>query len=130
MSDAYAFARDRVAATIAKWTTGTVTLTRSMPGTPDPSTPWIPAAPTLTVYTLDARVDGVIAEYVNDTTIVATDQMVIASPKARDAGGNVVDIEPRQSDTLVVDGSARVIKQIKALPAAGPAAMFHIIIGS
>lgn len=130
MSDPYAFARGRVAATIAKWTTGTVTLTRSTPGAVDPTEPWVVPTPTQDVYTLDARVDGVIAEYVNDTTIVATDEMVIASPKARDAGGNVVDIEPRQSDVLQVDGAARVIKQIKAIPAAGLTAMFHIIIAS
>lgn len=130
MSDAYAYARERVAATLSRMNAGIVTLTRSTPGTPDPATPWIPGTPTTTTYTLDARVDGVIAEYVNDTTIVATDQMVIASPKARDAGGDVVDIEPRQSDTLAVDGSVRVIKQIKAVPASGPAAMFHIVIAS
>lgn len=130
MSDAYAFARDRVAAIIEQWNSGTITLTRSTPGVDDPAAPWIVPPPTLTVYTLNARVDGVIAEYVNDTTIAATDQMVIASPKARDAGGNVVDIEPLQSDTLTVDGSARVIKQIKAVPASGPPALFHIIIAS
>jgi len=130
MSDAYDFARGRVAATLNKWSVGTVTLTRSTPGTPDPSTPWIPGTPTTATYTLDARVDGVIAEYVNDTTILATDEMVIASPKARDVDGNVVDLEPRQSDTLQVDGSTRVIKQIKAVPASGQAAVFHIIVAS
>ncbi len=130
MTDPYASKRARVAAKIKLWSTGTVTLTRSTPGTPDPSTPWIPGTPTTATYTLDARVDGVIAEYVNDTTILATDEMVIASPKARDADGNVVDLEPRQSDTLAVDGAARVIKQIKAVPASGQAAMFHIIVAS
>jgi len=137
MADAYAYVRGRVARRIKQWSTGTVTLTRSTPGERDAEKPWLVPTATLDVYALDARVDGVIAEYVNDTTIFATDEMVIASPKARHtlsdgeaADGAISDIEPRMSDTLQIDGATRIVKQIKALPAAGQAAMFHIVIAS
>lgn len=110
--------------------TGAVTLTRSTPSTPDPSTPQTPGAPSLDIFTLSARVDGVAAEFINGTTIVATDRMVIASPKATDSTGAVVDIVPRISDVVTIDGAVKVIKKIEAVPAAGPAARFHIFIAS
>lgn len=129
MVDLYASKRRRVARLIERWSTGVVTLTRSVNAEPAPETPWLPGAATTTVYTLNARVDGVIADYVNGTTILATDRMVIASPKAS-LGDEVVDIEPRASDTLAIDGEEVTIKEVKAIPAAGPAAMFHIVIAS
>lgn len=128
MVDVYAHKRRRVARMIKRWSTGTVTLTRSIPATPSAQTPWVPGT-TLSVYTLDARVDGVNAEYINGTTILATDRMVIASPEALLAG-EVVSIEPRSSDVLSIDGDEVVIKEVKAIPAAGLAALFHIVIAS
>lgn len=105
MVNRYDYYRGRVAAKLKEFNTGTVTLTRGA-----------------TTYTLDARVDGVIAEYLADTTIRGTDRMLIVSPSA--------GIVPRLTDTISIDGKAAVVKQIKAVPAAGAAAMFHIIIGS
>lgn len=114
---------------INRYGTGTVTLTRSTPGTPDPSTPWIPGAPTTAVYTLAARVDGVVADQVDGTTILATDLMVIASPKATLAGASV-DIVPQISDTLSIDGVTKVIKKIEQVPAAGAAVRYHLFVAS
>ena len=51
-------------------------------GTPDPTEPWIPGQPTLTVYELDARINGVSEEYGTEVTVEGADQLVIASPKA------------------------------------------------
>jgi hypothetical protein len=137
MVDRYAFARRRVDRAIRRWSTGTVTLTRETPAADDPTKPWLQGEPTLDVYALDARVDGVLADYIDGTTVVASDEMAIASPKARHtlhdgeaADGAVVEIEPRMSDTLQVDGEERAVKAIRAIPAAGPAAMFHIIIAA
>lgn len=137
MTDRYAAKRRRVAARLRQWSTGTVTLTRTTPGAPDVSKPWIPGEATLDVYALDARVDGVAAEYVNGTTILASDLMVIASPKAThtlsggvSAGDVAVSIVPRQSDTLQIDGVPKTIKKIEAVPAAGLAARFHIFVAS
>jgi hypothetical protein len=130
MSDPYAAKRARVAAIIKKWKTGTVTLTRSTLGTPDPEEPWVPGVPTTVVYTLDARVDGVSADYVDEDTILSTDEMVIASPEATDPDGTVVDIEPQMDDALHIDGALRAIKKIEQVPSAGPPARFHIFIAS
>jgi hypothetical protein len=119
-----------VARQIKRYGSGTVTLTRSTPGTPDPATPWTPGAPTLAVYTLDARVDGVTDDDLKDTSIVATDLVAIASPKATDAGGAIVDIDPQMGDVVTIDGAAKAVKKIEAVPAAGPAARFHIFVAS
>lgn len=127
--DRYASKRRRVARIIAKWNTGTVTLTRTTPGTPDPSTPWIPGSPSTATYTLQARVDGVAADRIDGTTILATDLMVIASPRATLAGV-AVDLVPQITDTLAIDGAVRAIKKIEAVPAAGAAARFHLYVAS
>lgn len=129
MADPYAPKRRRVARILRKWNTGVVTLTRTTPGTPDATTPWIPGTPVLDVYALDARVDGVAEEYVNGTTILASDLMVIASPKAT-LSGAVVEIVPRMTDTLQIGGATKVIKKIDPVPAAGLAARFHIFVAS
>lgn len=135
--DLYAPKRARVARMAKLWSTGTITLTRSRPAAPEPETPWIPGTPTLDVYALDARSDGVADEYVNGETILATDLMVIASPKARHtlsdgdpADGAIVDLAPRMTDLLTIDGARKVIKKIEAVPASGPPGVFHIVIAS
>ncbi|OYY40455.1 MAG: hypothetical protein B7Y08_18495 [Rhodospirillales bacterium 24-66-33] len=124
--------RASAARIIAKWKTGEVVLIRTHPGAPDPDRPWIPGTPTTTdVYVLDARVDGVAADLVDGSTILATDLVVIASPKARDTvSGAVVDIVPTITDTLTLDGQTKVIKRVQPYPAAGPAALFHIFVAS
>ncbi len=129
MSDAYAFARGRVAAAVNRWNTGTITLTRTTRADPAPETPHIPGAATTSTYTLSARADGVAGVYADGTTILATDRMVIVSPKAA-LNGATVDIVPRQSDVLAIDGKVHAIKKIDAVPAAGTAARFHIFIAS
>ena len=136
--DRYAAKRRRVARVISKWKTGDITLIRSTVGTPaDPATPWIPGAPTLDVYALEGRVDGVTADQIDGTVILATDLVVIASPRARHtlsggeaADGAVVDIVPLITDTLTIDDSEKAIKRVQPYPAAGPAAMFHIFVAS
>lgn len=129
MSDAYAFARGRVAATLSRMSTGVITLTRTTRSDPSPSTPHIPGASTTAVYTLVGRADGTAGSYADGVTILATDRMVIASPKAT-LSGAAVDIVPRMTDVLAIDGKVHAIKKIDAVPAAGPAARFHIFIAS
>jgi hypothetical protein len=130
VADAYAYIRDCVAAVLETWNTGIVTLVRASGGTPDPETPWTPGARSVEVFALDARVDGVTADDLDGTTIVATDLKVIASPRARNADGEPVEIEPNLTDLLTIDGAEKVIKKIEAIPAAGPPAMFHIFVAS
>jgi hypothetical protein len=107
-----------------------VTLTRSTPGTPDSATPWIPGTPTIATYALDAVAKGVTAEFIDGTTVVATDLMVVASPRAATSTGAVVEIVPRMSDALTIGGAAKVIKKIEAVPASGAAALFRIFVAS
>lgn len=129
--DAYAGLRELVAGTVATWKTGTVTLTRTTRAPADPETPSTPGAATTEVYELDAVVKGVSEQYINETTILATDLMVVASPQARRASdGVVVQIDPQMSDVLTIDGAAKVIKAIKPSPAAGDPAVFRIFVAS
>lgn len=130
MSDVYAPKRARVAAILKRWKTGVVVLKRTTIGASAPTTPWIPGTLTTEVFVLDARVDGAPAEYVNETTILATDLMAIVSPKVANEDGAIIDIVPRMSDTLTIDGADKVIKKIEAVPAAGVAARFHIFVAS
>lgn len=138
MSGAVARIGRRLQRMLADRHQGTVTLTRSTPGTPDdPAKPWVPGVPATDVYALDARVDGVTADQVDGATIVATDLVVIASPRARHtlsngsaADGAVVDIVPTISDTVSIDGATKVVKRVVPYPAAGAAAMFHIFVAS
>lgn len=126
-----------VRALIRKYGSGTVMLVQATPGAPDPETPWLPGEPTVDVYALDARVDGVSAGYVDGTTVLATDVMVIASPKAthtlsdgEPADGAIVDVVPTMTDVLRIDGQEKAIKKIEAVPAAGPPARYHIFVAS
>lgn len=136
--DPYASKRRRVARKLKKWSTGNVTLSRKTRGERDPEKKWVPGEATIDIYRLDAVVNGVAAEFVNGKEIVASDLQVDASPKAThvsSAGVDlnppvVVDLEPRMSDTLQVDGEEKVIKGIKAFPTAGPAAKFLIFVAS
>ncbi len=137
MVDRYAPKRRRVALQLKRWNTGAVTLTRATRSAPEETTPWTPGEATLDVYALNARVNGVAADSIDGTEILATDLLVIASPVAvhtltdgDPAGDAVVSIEPRMTDTLQIDGVDKVIKRIDAVPAAGAAARFHIFVAS
>lgn len=112
MVDRYSFARSRVTAKLKEFNSGVVTLTRGSD-----------------VYTLYARVDGVIADYINGTTILATDRMIIAATVASLDGVDVA-IEPRKTDGYSIDGKRAVAKEIKAAPASADAAVYHIVVGS
>lgn len=130
MVDVYAPKRARVAAVLRRWNSGAVTLTRTTRGTPAPDKPWLPGPVTGTdVYTLDAIARGVAADYINGTTIVASDLVITASPKAR-LDGLEVDLVPRMSDVIGLDGEAKIIKKIQPVPAAGLAARYEIFVGA
>lgn len=54
-----------------------VTVTRSTPGTPDPSTPWQPGPPVLTDYECAGWVDTYLADEIDGTSILSSDVKVI-----------------------------------------------------
>jgi hypothetical protein len=106
-----------------------VTLVRTATAAPAADTPWIPGAATETEYELDAFVRGVTEQYVDGQTVIASDLMVVASPKAR-LDGAVVEIEPQITDQVEIAGARKAIKRISPAPAAGPAALFRIFVAS
>lgn len=144
MSDAYTYVRERVAGGIARFKTGTVTLTRTTRAAPADATPWIPGAATLDVYDLDvvvktiSTIRGAGAKYADGTVVLASDLWVITSPKARHTmhagspvdGSPVVDLEPEMTDTITIDGSVKTIKEITPMRAAGAAVRFNVFVAS
>lgn len=129
MSDAYAYARGRVAAVLSDWNAGTIVLKRVTTAAPEDATPWVPGSASTVEYTLDARSDGVVEGDLTDARILTSDLKLIVSPKAR-LNGAVVDIVPAITDVLVIDGVEKTIKKIEAVPASGDAARFHLFVAS
>lgn len=92
-------------------------------------TPWQPGEPTETTYSLDAFVTGVTAQYIDGTTVIASDLMVVASPRATLAGAPV-DLVPQMGDLIVIDGQRKEIKRISPAPAAGAPALYRIFVAA
>lgn len=89
---------------------GTVTLTRTTAGTPDPAAPWDPVAGTTETVPLLAAVRGAGREWVDGETILATDlQAIIAVP----------EIMPVPADVVTVDGRALTVIRVQRIPEAG-----------
>lgn len=108
---------------------GVVQLVRTTPSTPNPSTPWIPAEPTTATYALDAAVTGVSQQFVDGTTILATDLEITASVKARNSSGAEVEITPNmETDALIIDGKAVTIIRDLSVPAAGTRVALRFIV--
>lgn len=105
---------------------GVCTLTRSTPGTPDPETPWIPGTPTTEVFTLSATASGVSQEFINGTTILATDLMLTISPKMTGTAGEV-DTDIRSADVLAIDGKGVSVIKTMRLPSAGTLVAWRVI---
>jgi hypothetical protein len=115
-----------------------ITLTRTTYAASDAATPWIPGAATIDTYSFKARVTGVSAEYVDGTTIVASDRMAICSTKATHsttdgapADGAVVDLDPQMGDVLQIDGADKVIKKVApSTDRNGAIAVFRLFVAS
>lgn len=120
---------------IGKWKQGTVTLTRTIQGTPNPETPWIPAPSETRTYTLDAVVRDVATKYVDGTEILATDVQVTASTKMSWTATNGVAItpstvryEPSPGDVMAIDGDGVTIVKTMRIPRAGTALAWRFIV--
>lgn len=106
---------------LSEFKQGVVVLTKTTPGTPDPETPWIPGTPTETEYTLSATVASVADEFVDGTTILATDDMVTAAP---------FGAEPGPGDTMTIDGNAVTIIRQMRIPKAGTVVAWKWVVRS
>lgn len=103
---------------------GTVSLTRTTPGSSSPATPWIPGEPTVETYTLDATVSAIMADqanakFIDGTTITASDLVVTCA---------VPPITPDAGDTVTIDGAAHTVLKVIQLPAAGTPVAFKLIV--
>ncbi len=54
-----------------------VTVTRTTPGEPDPSTPWIPGTPVVTEHEARGWVDAWVGDEIDGTSILRTDAKII-----------------------------------------------------
>ena len=93
---------------------GQITLSRSVPGAPNPAAPWEPVTPTVTTETLKGAARGVDARLVGTevggAVILASDKQVTCAPPS---------IAYQPGDTLAIDGVPMHILSVQKLPAAG-----------
>ena len=120
---------------LADWKQGTITITRTIQGTPDPETPWIPAPSETRTYTLDAVAKDVSTKYVNGTTVLSTDVQVTASTKMMWTATNgspitaaEVRYEPSPGDVMAIDGKGVTMVQTMRIPRAGTAVAWRFIV--
>lgn len=103
--------RDEVATPLlTEFAQGSVSLKRVTTAAPDPSTPWIPGAETVTTYPIKATVRRLHQRYENGVLIVETGDMVMFA---------VPEVVPVLTDKLVIDGVERVITNLTPIPPAG-----------
>lgn len=93
---------------------GQIVLTHSVPGAPNPATPWEPVEPTVTTETLKGAARGVDARIVGTevggTVVLASDKQVTCAPPT---------IAYTPGDTLTIDGVPMHIIAVEKKPAAG-----------
>jgi hypothetical protein len=110
--------RDVASEVLKEFKQGTIALRRTT-DTPDPSTPWIPGAPTTVSYDLDAVVRGVTKDRIDGTLILAGDLVVTCAVPA---------VVPDIADVIVIDGVDHVVKRVEPVPAAGTAAAYRLFV--
>ena len=94
-----------------------LTLTRSTPGTPDPSQPWVPVAPTLVTETVSQFGDG-RRDFRSGEVVIASDfQFMIAVP---------LTITPKPGDMIAADGVNATIIKAEPFPAGGEPVYFTL----
>lgn len=102
---------------------GTITLTRSTPGTPDPEAPWESVEPTTQTEVLRGAVRGVSKELVGTevggTVILAADLVAVCE---------VPSMTYTAGDVLTVDGVPVHIIAFERIPAAGVASAVRFTI--
>ncbi|MEO9230375.1 MAG: hypothetical protein ABI216_15725 [Devosia sp.] len=105
---------------LTKFAQGQITLTRPGASTPGEN-PWDPPVTSDPVtYTLAATVKGVSTQFINGTTVLASDLEMTAAVVGKDASGTAVDLVPNfATDVLSIDGHAVTLVRDLTVPAAG-----------
>lgn len=104
---------------LTRFNQGVITLakTTTAPG----ADPWTPGTPTTTTYTLQATAKGVSKEFIDGTTVVATDIEITAA---------AFGAEPDPADVLSIDGKAVTLLKVIRLPAAGTLVAWKLVVRS
>lgn len=117
------FNYDRMRATAARlldrFAQGTILLTRETPGAVDENEPWLPVEPTEYSEPLIGAIRGVSTQYVDGTTILATDLQVTCKPPAMGI---------QLGDKVTIDGKPVITLRVMPKPAAGLPAAFVLIV--
>jgi hypothetical protein len=121
--DFYQNMQDIAGSVMKQFRQGIVVLVRTTEGPADTSKPWEPGTASQARIVLDAVVSGVKAYQVDGTQIQASDLVVVC---AASVDGKLVD--PNESDTILIDGSAHQIKKIEPRPAAGTPVVYAIFV--
>jgi len=101
---------------LAKYAQGVITYT------PPPTTggdPWNPTQTPSTPITIDATAQGVSAEYVDGTTVLATDLQITSA---------VFSQAPSMAGKITADGKVLQMIRIIPLPAAGVTVAWRVIV--
>jgi hypothetical protein len=89
---------------LTEFNQGVITLAKTTTAPPDD--PWTPGSPTTTTYTLQATAKGVSKEFIDGTTIVATD--IEITPAAYGADPDPADVlSNRRQGSDAVEGHPR-----------------------
>jgi hypothetical protein len=97
---------------------GTITLSRATSTVPDPNEPWN-TVPTTAVFTLKATARSVEENFINGTSINASDIEITAGPKATNEAGADVDLDVQPGDVVAIDGVSVSTVEVVRIPAAG-----------
>ena len=116
MSDFYGRLQGTASRLMAKFSQGQVvyTITGAPTGPAWDPTPGAPVS-----YTLDATVQGVEADYVDGSLILATDKQVTCA---------VFAVEPSLAGTITIDGKVCQIVRVDKVPGAGAVIAWRIFV--
>ena len=92
-----------------------ITITTTVPG----AEPWDPPETTTVDTAVDAVVSGVGEEFVDGSTIVASDLMVQIA---------AVDDPPEVGDTIKIDGASKAVLAVHNVPGAGDPVALRLIV--
>jgi hypothetical protein len=98
-----------------------LTITRSVPGTPDPTTPWIPGTPTLENYDARGWEENYSGDEIDGTVILSTDMriVVLAATIAKAAGAPdsaPATIVPAVNDIVTSSGKGYLVIRVTTDP--------------
>ena len=116
MSDFYGRLQGTASRLMAKFSQGQVVYT--ITGAPT-GPAWNPTPGAPVSHTLDATVQGVEADYVDGSLILATDKQVTCA---------VFAVEPSLAGTITIDGKACQIVRVDKVPGAGVTIAWRIFV--